>query len=278
MSEPLLCFSQELDSLQQDYETYLLKISQYETELNNVKKLISNNTELKETNSYTNINNKNNNKPNSINKNKWFKDFTPKLETLDKYLNVLNAKIKHIECSYDYKFKSIPNHELKKVVYIKEDASKKYEDFHKNFLYTIKSYSNLSKITNKLKSENNNINDKERTISDNSKHRKSSGGSSMFKTEIGMMRNEDLEKILHLTQQTLSISKDMKNSMNRTDGSLNTIEKNVLNVKSSLQNANNETNKYYNRENKISPLKYITISFFIIVIVIALLVIYLKFN
>lgn len=177
----------------------------------------------------------------------WLKRFVNEVERLNNYLHTVNSRIKHIEsCQYS----NSQNYEQIKDIKIK--AAKQYESFNTKFLEVVT-----------MKNKKN-------------KEEKSQNKPKSLVKDMKSMRYEDLELLLKISNETMKISKDMKNSVIRADGSINTIESNVLVVKDQLRNADKETLTYYQNNNS-NLSKYIFYSFLCILIVIVLLIVYYKF-
>jgi t-SNARE complex subunit (syntaxin) len=94
----------------------------------------------------------------------------------------------------------------------------------------------------------------------------------ILKNDSQKMKNKELEDVLKSINQALRISKDMKDSLKRSDDSVNSIEANIIDVNSSLKQANKEVSLLKNKESG-GYFKYfimLGVSFVIVVILVCL--------
>lgn len=284
--ESLLDINNEIDQLSNDYEIYDMFLIKVNKELNEIKKIADNKERA-----YS------------------IKLIIPKVEKLGDYLNSLNHKIKQIETN-DYSTLKKDKSSANTLIEIKTKSSIKYEEFNKKFLDMIqvkkptkssnsnnnansqsRFKNNSNKGGNYQSNNNDNTNDKNNNdnnslskvnqqlmLSSRDKERKQTDSSlGSLREDLKYLRQEDLEMILKISKQTMQISQEMKNSVTRAAGSINTIEDNVLNIKDDLKNANKETTKLYNNNNS-SICNYIWLLITCFILVTALVgFIYYKF-
>ena len=105
--------------------------------------------------------------------------------------------------------------------------------------------------------------------------RKATNNESNLSKDLKQFRQEDLELILKISNQTMQISQEMKSSLARTEGNLNNIEENVLDIKDNMKNGNSEVNKYCN-DNKTDMSKYCYLLMILLFVVIVLIFIIYK--
>lgn len=245
LEEQFIGTNQEIEQLQQDYELYNMFLSKVNQQLPEIQKLIDNNQ-----------------RANAI------KEIIPKVEKLGGFLNSLNHRIKYIEASENER--GVKNRKtLKALTEIRQKASSQYDDFNKRFLnvVTIKSQTQLQGgPSQELNSSEEGVKAQQQMLAD----RKTTQSSlSSLKSDIKQLRQEDLELILKISNQTMQISQEMKNSLARSEGSINTLEANVLDIKENLKNANKETTKLYNN-NDSSICNYVWFLITVVILVIAL--------
>lgn len=246
LSSPLLGQNQEVEKIQEDYSLYSIYLTKIQMEVKAIENL------------------------NSDEKSQAIKKIIPSIEKLGDYLNSLNKEIKHLELN-EIEKSNKDKKLLKTLKEIKLNASTQYEEFNSKFLEVAQ----ISKVNNKSSINKSQPQQQKlqefKQITDNS-----SKGASLSK-DLKQFRNEDLEIILKISNQTMQISQEMKNSIIRADGTLNTIEANVLHMNNNLQNAEEETSKYAkNNDESICGKLWLLLASFILVTIL-ILYIYYKF-
>ena len=261
MDEPLLDFNQELISLQQDYDLYCIYINKLNNDINDL------------------------NEKSPSKKSNWIREFLPKVEKLGNFLSTLNCKIKAIESNDSNKSIKYRQKSMKTTQEIKSKASNLYQNFNDKFINVLKPEPNSNKkqhaksINETHPSEINLGSQQVKTQIVKTNSDKALLTNNNFKRDLNNMRNEDLDLILKISNQTMQISKEMKNSAYRAESSINTIEANIVSVNDNLKNANNETTKLQdNSSGSISKYIWILIITFIITIIICILVYKLLFS
>lgn len=245
--EPLLVNSQQVEQLETDYDLYCMFLSKIESQLQEIERIQDNRER-----SYA------------------VKEIIPKIEKLGDYLNSLNHRIKNIEASgLEKKFN---NKTLKD---IKQQAASKYEIFNKRFLELVNVKKAKAKEVNQNYSQefNQETNSKSNTKVDQvviNVRKQTSSSLDSLKQELKHLRQEDLELILKISNQTMQISQEMKKSLSRAEGSINTLEANVIDIKENLKNANKETTKLHGNNNS-SICNYVWLLITITILVIALI-------
>jgi hypothetical protein len=249
--EPLLVNSQQVEQLENDYDLYCMFLSKIELQLQEIERIQDNRER-----SYA------------------VKEIIPKIEKLGDYLNSLNHRIKGIEASgLEKKFNN------KTVKDIKQQAASKYEIFNKRFLELVNVKKTKSNEVNTNSNTNNyQENTQESSIRSNAKvdqvvinvRKQTSSSLDSLKQELKHLRQEDLEMILKISNQTMQISQEMKKSLSRAEGSINTLEANVIDIKENLKNANKETTKLHGNNNS-SICNYIWLLITITILVVALI-------
>lgn len=251
MNEPLLNVNAEMESLEKDFESYSFYVTKLDKDLS-----VSN------TNDATNSKN-------------WVREFVPKVEQVGNYLGTINFRIKNIESEDNYNSKQ--NQIIsRKVKEIKYQASCQFEALNKKFIKIIKPKNQSIQYSDSRRNDQLNSSDhiddaKAPQQQDISKRSSVSEKNSSFSKDRKEMLHDDLELLLKICNETLEISKQMKSSVFRAEGSINSIEANVFDVKDNLTNANKETTNLHN-ENKSSISRYVW--FFVIALAIAIFLVW----
>lgn len=255
MNESLIDYSQETITLQQYYEVYCLQLNKLNKSINNL-----------------NIKNK-----------KTLKEFVPQVEKLNDYLYTLSSLIKQIESSDSSRIKK----HLQMIKEIKSNASSQYINFNERFIFMMKnenqtdfSYDNLS-----VSSSSNN-GSKKGSISEVTGVKASQVSQvnqvnqvkfpMILKNDSQKLKNKELEDVLKSINQALKLSKDMKDSLRRSDDSVNSIEANIIEVNSNLKQGNKEISLLKNKESGGYFKYFIMLGVSFVIVLILVYIIYRK--